>query len=256
MDTARQILRWAIPGWHLWLFAFFFIAVRFALSGLILTLTDFASHHFGEVLSFLTILAGLGIPIGFLIYQIYFWIYWSLALPVKCPEDRGYSILKDCTLDWKQLVGYDIDADAHQSPGKVIFRLGPLLLTLKTRGLLHQYQHNWLLADFVWYRVLLLNDATWLEDRATVLTDIYHSLGSSLVSLWLSYAIYFAYDVIMHRGLIAQGQTVYVWAAVVNFPLLIILTVILRFNRTDTLRTLVALKHDFITYFTRFPRQK
>jgi len=255
MDTARQILRWAIPGWHLWLFILLFIAVRFVLSGYILTLTDFASRNFGELLSFLTILAGLGIPIGFLIYQIYFWIYWNLPLPVKNPDDRGYTILKDCSLEWKKLVGYDIDSDAHLNPGKSI-QLGPFRFAIKTRDLLHRYQHNWLLADFAWYQTLVLNDAKWLDDRTTVLVDIYHSLGASLVSLWLGYGIYFIYDVIMHRGLIAQGQIVYVWAAVFNFPLLILLTIILRFNRTDTLRTLEAMKHDFITYFARFPRSK
>jgi hypothetical protein len=250
MDTARQILRWAIPGWNIWLFAFLFIGVRFVLSGTILTLTDYATRNLDRVVTLLTVLAGLGIPIGFLIYQIYFWVYWGLPIPFKNPEDRGYTMLKDCTLPLQKWFGYEIDADAHKAPGKV-FRLGPIRLMFKTRELLKRYQHNWVLTDSVWHQLLLLKDAKWLDDRALVLTDIYHSLGASLISLWLGFGIYLAYDVVMHRGLIAQGNIVYILAAIANLPILIALTDILRFNRTDTLRTLEAMKHDFITYCSR-----
>lgn len=249
MDTARQVLRWAIPGWNLWLFALLFITLRFIVSGRTLTLTDFASMNFAQVLSLLTALAGLGIPVGYLIYQIYFWIYWSIPFPIKNPEDRGYSILKDCNVDWKALVGYELDREAHRSAGKEIIRIGKFKVYVKTRGLLKRYQHNWLLAEFAWERALWLNDAEWLDRRAIILSDVYHSLGASLLSLWLGYGIYLVYDVVMHRSYIMAGDRGYLVAIGFNLIPLVLFSIILRFNRTDTLRSLEALKHDFITYF-------
>jgi hypothetical protein len=256
MDTARQVLRWAIPGWLLSVFASMFMTVRFVLSGHTLTVTDFAGRNYGTLLSLLTILAGLGIPIGYFVYQIYFWIYWSVPIPfLKSPADRGHSILKDCPADWAQLVGYSLDDEVRFEQG-TLFRIGPFQLHIKDRNFLARYQHNWLLSDFVWYRTIILNGAEMLEKRVIFLTDTYHSLGASLVSLWIAFALYVTYDIAMHREPIAQGCWVYAWSILVNLGLLALLTVILRFNRASTLRTLVALRHDFITYFSRFPMDK
>lgn len=253
MGPARQILRWAIPGWLIFLFFFFAVMVRFILAGKVLTITDFAAHNYVGLLSLVTAAAGLGIPIGFLLYQVYYWLYWRIPIPFKTPRDRGHDILKDIPVHWRAWVGYDLDADAHLSTGKTILALGRFALRIRTHDLLKRYQHNWVLAENVWDILLWRHNARWLDARAEVLSDTYHSLGTGLISLVLGYVAYLLYDLMMHRTLILVGDLSYFSGALVNLLILGVLVTIFRFTRADTLRSLVAYKHDLIAYFCSLP---
>ena len=115
MDAARQILRWAIPGWLFSATFFLFLAIRFTLEGQILTVSEYAQRDYAAIISLVTLLGSGGIPLGFCIYQVYFSVYWWLPLPtlIKDPKDRGYSVLKDSVQDWRSLVGYAIDDGAR-----------------------------------------------------------------------------------------------------------------------------------------------
>lgn len=251
MDTARQVLRWAIPGWLLPIFALTFVSVRFILGGYAITITDFARGDYGTMLSFLTLIAGLGVPIGYLVHQIYHWLYWRVPLPfLKRPEDRGYAVLKDSKKDWHSLVGYSIDEGARLEKGREI-KIGKWHFYVKDRAVLERYEHNWRLATAAFYFVAQHTKAEIVAKQVETLADIYHGLGATLVSLWLAYFSYLVYDLGMHRALILQGEWVFVLGGLINLPILLLTTAILRFNRFTTLRALIGLMHDTVTAYER-----
>lgn len=255
MGTARQVLRWAIPGWLLPIFALTFVSVRFILHGHVLTITDFAQGDYGTMLTFLTLLAGLGVPIGYLVHQVYHWIYWRVPLPLlKRPEDRGYSVLKDSRTDWQTLVGYSVDEGARLERGREI-RIGKWRLYIKDRPVLERYEHNWRLATIAFYFIAQQTKAEIVAKQVETLADIYHSLGATLVSLWLGYFFYLVYDLGMHRALILKGEWVFLLSSLINLPILLLTTAILRFNRFTTLRAILGLMHDTVTAFERSLRE-
>jgi hypothetical protein len=249
MDTARQVLRWAIPGWLLPIFALTFVSVRFILSGRVLTITDFAQGNYGAMLTLLTILASLGVPMGYLVHQIYHWLYWRVPLPfLKRPEDRGYSVLKDSRTDWQTLVGYSVDEGARLEKGHEI-KASKWHLYVKDRAVLERYEHNWRLATIAFYFIAQQTKAEIVARQVETLADIYHSLGATLVSLWLGYLLYLVYDLSMHRPPILQGEKAFFLGGGVNLAILMVGTGILRFNRFAALRALIALMHDAVTAF-------
>jgi hypothetical protein len=255
MDTARQVLRWAIPGWLLPIFVLTFVSVRFILNGRVLTITDFAQGDYGTMLTFLTLLAGLGVPIGYLVHQIYHWLYWRVPLPfLKRPEDRGYSVLKDSKTDWQALVGYSMDEGARLEKGREI-KIGKLHLYIKDRSVLERYEHNWRLATIAFYFIAQRTKAEIVAKQVETLADIYHGLGASLVSLWLAYLSYLVYDLGMHRVLILKGEWVFLLSGLINLPLLLLTTAIFHFNRFTTLRALIGLMHDTVTAFEHSLRE-
>lgn len=251
MDVARQVLRWFIPGLLLNLSTLGFLCVRFALNGNVLTVTEFARGNFGTLIAFLTALAGLGVPIGFIVYQVHYWLYWRVPLPFfKRPQDRGYSVLKDSRTDWQDLVGYPMDEQAHLEKGREI-KIGKWRFYLKDRPLLERYEHNWRLATIAFYLVVQRSKHEAVAKQVEFLADMYHGLGATLVSVWLGYSSYLIYDIGMHRSQIMNGEVMFIIAGIVNFPVLVLLTSILRFNRATTLRALIELMHDTITAYER-----
>jgi hypothetical protein len=248
MDSARQILRWAIPGWLLPMFALGFVSVRFVLCGAVLTISSFAGGNYSSMLAFLTILAGLGVPIGYLVHQIYHWLYWRVPLPFgKHPDDRGYAVLKDSHTNWRRLVGYSVDADARFEKGRRI-GIGRWQIYIKDRRVLERYEHNWRLATAAFYFIVQKNEEPVLATQVETLADIYHGLGATLVSLWLAFFLYLTYELSMHRQEVFT-QWGFAIAAGVNLLLLLVATRALHFNRYATLRALIALMHDTVTAF-------
>lgn len=225
--------------------------MRFILSGNVLTITDFARGNYGALLTLLTILASLGVPIGFLVYQVYYWLYWQVPLPFfKRPEDRGYSVLKDSKIDWQSLVGYSMDEEAHLAKGREI-RIIKWRFYIKDRALLERYEHNWRLATIAFYLTAQQSKAEITAKHVEMLADIYHSLGATSISLWCGFFSYLIYEVGMHRTQVLGGEWVFLAASMLNFAIILLITSILRFNRAITLRALIALMHDTVTAFER-----
>lgn len=53
-----------------------------------------------------------------------------------------------------------------------------------------RYRDNWLLANFVWHRIVVENRAEYLERTAQVYADIYHSIGTARWSLSLALGLH------------------------------------------------------------------
>jgi len=107
MDSARQLIRWGLPGWMTLLFLTLFILIELLFESWGRTSTDlFASLRGGSYVQILKLidnnLLALGvvsIPFGFLIHQLYYWMYWYAPVPslfgtrIVDPVDRGREIL-------------------------------------------------------------------------------------------------------------------------------------------------------------------
>lgn len=113
MDSARQILRWGIPGW-LWAIC---LVIVDAIEVKILSPQDFdpLTQNIQKAAGIGSILTGLvvsfvaaSVPIGFLFYQIYYWTSWRGPRFWRIqPVDRGWYVLRDIVehVDLNHIVG-------------------------------------------------------------------------------------------------------------------------------------------------------
>jgi hypothetical protein len=263
MESARQVIRWTIPGWLFVLLLFVFDGVR-----LLLRLRPVFWEAVEANMNLTVAFVAAGLPIGFLIYQVYFWEYWVFPFPTMFglgqPRDRGKDILRDVVdMDLEQMAGNGRALD-RETPDVATKWWGTSFLQvggIKDPKIMKRYRHNWLLQNFVWRKTLIENDAESLDETAVHYSDIYHSLGASRWSLVLAFFLhtsaYIYIELVMHP-LLAQPLDVLDWRIVpiINFVLLALLFWMLTSARYDTLETLVQFKHDFITYFCRFPQCK
>jgi len=193
MDTARQVIRWALPGWMAVLFWTGFVAVSTFIHG---QNQPLCLGILSRVKDLLLPLGVITIPFGFTIYQLYHWLYWSVPIPSLFrrtfidPGDRGKAILdpvKDCA-DFERIFDKRL-VDAPPDPFK---KWGPIWY--KSPKVMRDYRENWHLADSAWYLALsderYKNTAEFLEKRHQFLGDIYHSLGACYVALAIAYPFY------------------------------------------------------------------
>lgn len=248
MDSARQALRWTIPGWLFILFIFLFEGMRMlfgAPSALWLAVaTD------GRLL--LGILAG-GLPIGFVIYQIYFWVYWVVKFPeilgLGHPLDRSWPILKDVIdeLDLKQMAGREWRKAPETATRETEF--GPLRIRFKDRKVMENYRDNWLVVNFLWHKLIAENQLQSLENTAMTLHDIYHCLGTARYSVSLSFGFHTFATIVCNWPPSLQLS---LWLPLLlNGGLTVIFFSAFHAARYDTLAAILQFKHDFITYYHR-----
>lgn len=117
-----------------------------------------------------------------------------------------------------------------------------------------RYRDNWLLANFVWHRMVADNEVEFLETRAQGYSDVYHSIGSARWSLVFAFALHLH---IAMASIWPQRGQLYLWVPLATTLFLFyVFFRALTAARYDTLATLLQFKHDFITYYHRFPREK
>src|SRR5574341_655890 len=108
MDTARQIVRWALPGWMAVLFWTGFIAVNMLIHGQGQPIYIAVLKKMSDLVIPLGVAA---IPLGFITYQVYYWMYWYVPIPSIArrkfidPVDRGREILSGVKgqIDFKEI---------------------------------------------------------------------------------------------------------------------------------------------------------
>jgi hypothetical protein len=252
MTPARQVLRWTIPGWLLFLFLYVFGGIQVAF-GMPSPLWQIVAADADLLLA----IAAAGLPVGFLIYQIYFWVYWAFPFPAVLglgqPLDRARDILKDMLdMDFHQLVEREWD---ETPPSATIWRtFGPLKIGTKDRKVMMRYRDNWLLANFLWHKTVADNEVEFLETTAQGYSDVYHSIGSARWSLVLAFGLHLCTAVMSTWP---QRDQLHMWIPLlISLFLTVVFFRILTAARYDTLATLLQFKHDFITYYHRFPREK
>lgn len=234
MDSARQVIRWSMPGWVL---LFGITVFQFIQNICVYRSVVDAMEH--SALTRLTpgaaaVVIGAGVPLGFLIFQLYYhaydkWMPFSLA-----PEDRGGVIIRSLPLNARtKLEEYEPEIDITEMCSQVenklvIYLLGPGLPRLKPeyrdsrehrRENKERYRKN-RQVNFEAIRFYLALISTELEsdnfkNEYTTLSDIYHAIGASRVALILSFLIYASYNLFVptHRDalLIRYG-----WPLMIN----------------------------------------
>ena len=260
MDTTRQLIRWGLPGWTAVLFFVIFICMIFALNGHVDQLSLNENAFLDHVRDILLPLAGAAIPGGFLIYQLYHWLYWHAPVPYEWrflnkPWDRGKETLSNVlNCDWESRFGCTvIDTPEHPFSMKVLFIDG-----LKNPTIMKQYQQNWELTESIWYLAVAQGefDATiraQLLQRAHFLMDIYNSLGACQVALAL--AVVFTLVSIILAPVLGDGLFAKTNNSLINLAIYFVVIVpvalgiyfMLRQGRMDSYRTLLSLRRNIVS---------
>jgi len=234
--TARQVLRWAIPGWCMIGFFYFFLIVRAAFLSISMKIgsalgvdqlakTGTVRTLGGELLldpsMLVLVFGGLGLASGFVISQLYFWAHWRVTrIPFVpgaiCPSDRGGDVLLavDGLAD---TVRGELRLPLHATPTQIawiwalfkhrpfsylvsrLYIIDPSETAQTTRALELKYQENWYTALVVWYLAIARNGARdQLAGDLHHLLDIYHAIGCVRVGLVLAYPCYAIYEIIFN----------------------------------------------------------
>lgn len=263
MDTARQILRFSIPGSIFLLHAFVCYLLFRRLQGV--SFIDASTPVQENIAAALAVLAT--IPVGFVIYQFYYFSYKPVLRFWPWPwggrfvrMDRGGQILK--TLDEDHLVTleeiFDCEID-RTDPHRVVPGSGsPIQKLMHAAGVLEvdgkakalQGKQRQRTYENIWYThwdVLRMAmdvaaapaDSERVKSEYTSLSDIYHSLGAArtaVTAAWLCVCVLAA----THLGRIANDP----WMAVAGFALISTMTAavysILQVARGRTWRTAAA----------------
>lgn len=258
MDTARQIVRWALPGWITFLFWGGFIIVGVLLHGDNQIMYQQLLH---DINALLLLLGVISIPLGFITYQLYYWLYWYVPIPSIArkkfvdPLDRGKEILSGVKdVDFYKIFGSSINDDTP----KTAFRKWGFIY-YKSIEVMRKYRENWHLSDSVWYLALAddryKNTAGFLEKRNQFLGDIYHSLGACGIGLIIAYsgylftAIYVLYSElnVINTGDFNRAIILRVVSLFINSIILIVVSRIFKGGRMASFEALLQLKHDVIT---------
>jgi len=205
------------------------------------------------------LLAAVGLLAGYVIYQLYFWVYWVFEVPslILDPDDRGRSILRNMKRHWSTEFGSGIAVnrytpDAAKAPGRFAWIIP---CKVKNRHIMQDFQHNWLLADSIWYLALSTERyapiAEHLLSRARFLGDMYHSAGTAIASLSLSWILCSCVEFVMYLLAPPQWklQTALVSVATVGVAFLAVWRTQrgLRRARHMTMWELESLKRNVIT---------
>jgi hypothetical protein len=208
VDTGRQVLRFSIPGSIAVLYAAGLILVgRLAQGDSLHTVTDAVDKN---VAGLVVLLAS--IPLGFLIYQIYYASYkpfvW-LWLISRAPDgwirlDRGSQILSVFSSQQiealEEVFGVTLDiTKPHRRAQRGLARVVPLLeLSNAYRAQFEsparaaeQYRSRWYQNWDVLRALVDICESTeatrGIKREYTTLSDLYHALGASRTALWVAW---------------------------------------------------------------------
>lgn len=260
MDSARQIIRWSIPGW-LFLFA---LAVAEVINAIFwgFSVGDVIATPSAKALSpaIVLLLIASGIPVGFIIYQAYYAYFGATVILNTVTLDRGGEILQcfdEDTLTQLGKVGIEYRPTTHMSERKrtlpFVRPVRKLLREFRNpegrRTYAERAQANWYGVRSFVDIICLVSGQDEIKKEYTAISDIYHALGASRVGLalaGLTYAVY-NYGAIRHEW---PGSTLSTVAATgVVVVLFLGMFHLLGVNRDRTLLTAQAtLKHGMLWY--------
>ncbi len=225
VDSGRQILRYSIPGSVLVLAAAGgFVGFRISAGK---PISSLASN--GPTTATVVALAGLSIPLGFLLYQVYYFAYSPFTFRRYPTTDRGAEVLKHLSCDQRVELfkKYGIASDTRTP--YVRNRLTLALVDWKNgdcsgqrtdcpcvsleysksgtlRGdYVHRWENNWNAALATLALPEQSEYSKHLKAEYVSLSDIYHSLGAARLAIalsgWLS-AAFFLFGFRSFRGLL------------------------------------------------------
>jgi len=278
-DLADELLRWGMAGWTFILE----IAAFLSIYKLILNYNDkFAV--FGnrihlyfptEPLSSLATLGAMGIPLGFLIYQIYFYLFWTIPLSkAEPPEKKIVKKILKCSKynpsdsDLNDVYKKWVESVINNKGTKNKKRWVKLVQFIRKREIkdLINFRNYWSLAQAIW-----LHNVDDKHDRAAkklqYLSYMFDSLGAIITAICLALFTLFIYNgwLIGRYGLyktfplklnllFASIKYIYLWQVVLLISAIEILATyifykILWVNRIHIRSSIVTLMHSFICNF-------
>lgn len=256
MSTARQVIRWAIPGWSFLIFIALFLLAR----GTILTgtrLLDISTWYRDPAVRFViehvapesaAVLGALGVPLGFLLYQVYFWGYWrGRGFGRTEPQDKGWEIIRDLDVDWRDRLGLQQDELPQQCLILKEFKL------LRPSNIARQLLRNWHVSQSLLAITLDENEAEGTRRSIEYLTDVYHSVGTARMSLFS--AFFFVYLPMVAKdiwstfrtlGLVFDPSSPYLRSSLLNASIATLAYFILSATRRNVLQDLVAIQRTYL----------
>ncbi len=247
MDSARQVIRWSMPGWVFlfWLGVFQIIQNIFLVGSISAALEYSALSQLSTGAA--AIVIGSGVPLGFLIYQLYYHAYDQWMPLSLAPQDRGGDIIRCLPSDVQtKLRAYEpmLDTDEMCEPSAIpllplIF--GPDLPRLKAQfrnraGKKHYRKNRQVNFEVVRFYLTVISTELKSESfrqEYTNLSDIYHAIGASRMALICSFVMYVSYNAlsIAQRG---ATLTLYIYPLLVNGAIFFTALTIVQSRRTRT----------------------
>lgn len=207
MDTARQVVRWSIPGWVFLLVLAVLQTVTWLIQGR--SLPSILQRGI-PLLTPAAVAAVLtaGVPLGFILYQIYYSWYGKVLPFGFVNRDRGASILSalpDATrISICNIEGSKPDLEEMDE------HVGPFLFPYPFRRLKREFRNkagklrfetkvhaNWELIRFWVLRICIIHKAETLRTEMITLADIYHGVGAARAALFLACVLHLAVNFIV-----------------------------------------------------------
>jgi hypothetical protein len=229
--------------------------------------------------AYIAAFAGIGIPLGYVIYQLYYCIYLRFFPFRFVPANRGWVVLKsipNINPFLKRKVGR-----TFQQPFE--YRIWPNLDKLKMRKWLKEtlriltllraetrkisindtpqdvleptmrnisrvYRDNWLLAQIVWFESLEGHPSAkeYLQQDLRTNFDIFHSVGASRWALGVALTFYLVYELAIHGGKAIPTHPEYLIALCINVFISLVLFIAFQHVRSEVLLRGINLMIDII----------
>jgi hypothetical protein len=246
-NDASQILRWGTPGWVCILALLLFTLIDGLFSVLlgektILFLRIIESGK--DSLGVAALVAGAGVPIGYLLYQIYFYIRWNWPFAAK-----GILFLHGRERDISEtIVGVPIDRLSMSEIWRkeYIDSAGAFL-----DGRVADHKKAWYFLESLFLDYSSTSDAArLLYDRSRYLLDILHALGTGMFALICGGILYVAAILYLNWW----GQIQNAWhlplALSANLTLCIVLLWVFQANRDNTRAQIISLQNYLLRMMT------
>ena len=200
MQQTTQLLKWAIPGWIF--IGLFLILLKFDALFTDNNLVDFlkiAEYLDPKSTGFFLLVGTAGLPLGYLIYQIYYFLYWTVLYVFEKDIPWINHLLlywsPDLILDKEKIIkemkqhGLDsiMNHEIDNSLILKVFKKGKINNVIK--DMITNYYY-WVFLKKKWNEKYKLQyERELLVNRMNLLNDIYDSLGAAFLAIFLSSSI-------------------------------------------------------------------
>jgi len=247
MDSARQVIRWSMPGWVFlfWLGVFQIIQNICVFGSISAALENSALSQLSTGTA--AIVIGAGVPLGFLLYQLYYHAYDQWMPLSLAPQDRGGDIIRCLPVNVQaKLREYEQMLDTNEMCESSTIPLLPLIFgsdlprlkeQFRNRAGKKSYRKN-RQVNFEVVRFYLTVISTELKGEGfrqeyTNLSDIYNAIGASRMALICSFVLYLSYNILSPHHWAAL-LSLYMYPLLINGAIFLLALKIVQSRRTRT----------------------
>ncbi|MFA6596391.1 MAG: hypothetical protein WCS69_01630 [Ignavibacteriaceae bacterium] len=238
MKEITHLVRWAIPGTILVGSLIFFLAFQKAIMGVTL-IAEFNLGSFlqgQELIGLVAFLVLMSAPLGFAVYQIYYWLYWRQTdesfwhiVPYSHTKQTNHIRSTEWFDDWFKYKGIDkffqeiigrrqkhADEWKNRLNLRMIRWFPPFIKFCQWRAKRWTLWANKVRQSLEWIFIdkLVLSflgdkkkDRDPLIQRLAFLNDLFHSLGATIVSVFISCFIFVLSHVVLYFCHYQEGFT-------------------------------------------------